>query len=194
MRIRAIFKFLVVCSLGALGYEVAASENDASSPGSSITIASLDVARYLGTWYEIAKYPNRFQKRCASDDMATYALRNDGSVRVVNQCRLENGESHQVTGAARQIGGANSPKFEVRFAPAWLSFIPAVWGDYWIVDLDDAYQLAAVSEPERKYLWILSRRPTVSKQQYEELLERLAKKGFDTQKLVLTRQGGKPEK
>lgn len=148
----------------------------------------------MGTWYEIAKYPNRFQKRCAADDKAEYSLKNDGTVQVVNRCKLENGESHQVTGTARQVGETNSPKFEVRFAPAWLSFISAVWGDYWVVDLDEAYQLAAVSEPERKYLWILSRRPTVAKQQYENLLERLEKKGFDTQKLVLTRQEGRSEK
>jgi apolipoprotein D and lipocalin family protein len=190
MKIKQLEKAIFLCFLGVLSYAGIASDGTSSPAGPLAAIASIDVGRYIGTWYEIAKYPNRFQKQCATDDRAEYSLRSDGTVQVINRCKLENGESHQVTGTARQIDGATSPKFEVRFAPAWLSFIPAVWGDYWVIDLDDAYQLAAVSEPKRQYLWILSRQPTVSKQQYEKLLERLEQKGFDTQKLVPTKQEG----
>lgn len=101
---------------------------------------------------------------------------------------LESGEMNEAIGAAKQVGAPTSPKLKVRFAPAWLSFIPLVWGDYWVIDLDDNYELAAVSEPSRDYLWILSRTPKVDPKSYESLLRRLAGKGFDVQKLEVTRQ------
>ena len=89
---------------------------------------------------------------------------------------------------ARQPDGPASPKLEVRFAPAILSFIPKVWGDYWVIDLDAAYTLAAVSEPKREYLWILSRTPTVDPVAYDALLKRLAAQGLDMKRLVPTKQ------
>ena len=110
------------------------------------------------------------------------------SVRVVNRCNTEGGQAKEAAGVARQIGAASSPKLEVRFAPAWLSFIPFLWGDYWVIGLDPDYQLAAVSEPKREYLWVLSRTPEVNAAAYEALLARLEKKGFDLRKLERTRQ------
>ena len=152
------------------------------------TIASLDIARYMGTWHEIARYPNRFQRQCAGGSHARYTLQPEGRVEVINRCRLEDGSLNEAIGQARQVGGAGSPKLEVRFAPAWLSFIPAVWGNYWVVDLDPAYLLVAVSEPKREYLWVLSRTPRVEAGAYRALLERLERQGFDLGKLETTRQ------
>ena len=151
-------------------------------------IEALDVSRYMGTWYELAKFPNRFQKKCISNTKAEYSLKKDRSVQVINRCKLENGEMDEAVGVARQVGDATSPIFEVRFAPAWLSFIPAVWGDYWIIDLDKDYQLVAISEPTRKYLWVLSRKSKVDQETYQRLLVRLANKGFDVSKLDITIQ------
>lgn len=153
------------------------------------TIATLDTARYVGTWYEIAKYPNIFQRKCLSNTVAQYSAQQDGTIRVANRCTEEGGKVAQAIGAARQPGGPGSPKLEVRFAPAWLSMLPLVWGNYWVIDLDPGYTLAAVSEPKRDYLWILSRTPTVAPQAYAALLQRLAAQGFDTTKLVPTPQG-----
>jgi apolipoprotein D and lipocalin family protein len=147
------------------------------------TIDQLDVPRYMGTWHEIAKFPNRFQRKCVSDTSAEYTARPDGTVQVVNRCRVDDGELTEAVGQARQIGGPTSPRLQVRFAPAWLSWLPLVWGDYWIVDLAPDYQLAAVSEPERKYLWILSRTRPVDPARYEALLQRLARQGLDITKL-----------
>lgn len=152
------------------------------------TIAALDVPRYMGTWYEIAKFPNRFQKKCAGFTKATYSTLPGGTLQVANSCRTADGKTDEAIGAARQVGGAASPKLKVRFAPAFLSFIPMVWGDYWVIDLDPGYQLAAVSEPKREYLWILSRTPRVDKAVYDALLARLAAKGLDVGKLELTKQ------
>ncbi len=154
------------------------------------TIERLDVARYMGTWYEIAKYPNGFQRQCATDTQAQYRPREDGQLDVINRCRQASGERIEAVGRARQIGAADSPKLEVRFAPAWLSWLPMVWGNYWVIDLDPAYQLVAVSEPSREYLWVLSRTPTVDAAAYQALLARLQAQGFDLSKLERTAQPG----
>jgi apolipoprotein D and lipocalin family protein len=107
----------------------------------------------------------------------------------LNRCRNESGEFDEALGQARQIGGSSSPRLKVRFAPVWLSFLPFVWGDYWVIDLDADYQLAAVSEPKREYLWILSRTPQPNAQQYTALLDRLRAKGLDVGRLEPTRHG-----
>jgi apolipoprotein D and lipocalin family protein len=169
---------LAVVSTAALG--------DPKTPLKSV--ASLDVSRYLGKWYEIAKFPNRFQKKCVSDTSADYALLSDGSLSVLNQCRQTDGNWDKALGQAKQVGGTKSAKLKVRFAPAWLEFIPFVWGDYWVIDLDDQYQLVAVSEPTREYLWILSRTPFVEAFRYDELLLRLAGMGLDIERLEKTIQ------
>ncbi len=152
------------------------------------TIASLDVSRYLGTWYEIAKFPNWFQKKCTSNTKAVYTAKPDGNLRVLNSCKTASGETSEAEGLARQIGAKDSPKLEVRFAPEWLSFLPLVWGDYWVIDLDPQYQVAAVSDPRREYLWVLSRTPQLDPQVYTDLLQRLKQQQFDIQKLELSSQ------
>ena len=171
----------------------AASAQTSAPPEPLQTIARLDVGRYLGTWYEIAKYPNRFQRQCVADTSALYRLRDDGQLDVINRCRQANGEVAEAVGRARQDGPADSPKLKVRFAPAWLSWLPMVWGNYWVIDLDTDYQLVAVSEPSREYLWVLSRTPTVEAGAYQALLGRLREKGFDLTRLEPTAQTGKSD-
>jgi apolipoprotein D and lipocalin family protein len=158
------------------------------SPAPLEAIASLDVARYMGTWYEVAKYPNWFQKRCIANTSATYAVQPNGMLQVLNRCQKEDGSITDALGEAKQVGDTNSPKLKVRFAPAWLSFLPFVWGNYWVIDLDPQYQLAAVSEPSRKYLWILSRTQTVEPKAYDALLQRLKEKGFNLDAIEISKQ------
>lgn len=150
------------------------------------SIESLDLQRYLGQWYEVAKFPNWFQKKCKTDTKAYYALSPNGRVQVLNSCRMEGGKVTEAMGEAVLVGEAKSAKLKVRFAPEWLSFLPWVWGDYWVVDLDDAYQLAAISEPRREYLWILSRSPEPGDKALNELMLRLIAKGFDLSPLERT--------
>ena len=180
-----ILAFAVTACLLASGNTLA---QEAIKAETLTSIEALDVPRYMGRWYEIAKYPNSFQKKCIGFTSAEYALAADGEVSVTNRCRLENGETSEAIGTARQIGEASSPKLKVRFAPAWLSWLPWVWGNYWVIDLDANYQLVAVSEPTREYLWILSRTPKVTKEAYDALLQRLNAKGFDLRKLETTVQ------
>lgn len=179
-RLGALLLVALTCAAGSAQAEPAALQ----------PIARLDVPRYLGTWYEVAKFPNWFQRKCVADTSANYQLLADGSVEVLNQCRQKNGEMQQALGAARQIGPATSPKLQVRFAPAWLSVLPFVWGNYWVIDLDERYELVAISEPKREYLWVLSRNPQVEPARYQALLGRLKALGLDTDKLEVTVQRG----
>ena len=159
-----------------------------ATPAPVRTIASLDVPRYMGTWYEIAKFPNRFQRNCVAGTRAQYLAQGDGTVQVLNSCTTADGGMIDALGLAKQVGGATSPKLQVRFAPAWLSWLPMVWGDYWVIDLDADYKLAAVSDAQREYLWVLSRTPQVNTNTYKALLTRLQAQGFDVQRLESTQQ------
>ena len=166
----------------------AQAQSSEASPAPLEAITSLDVSRYMGTWYEVAKYPNWFQKRCIANTSATYAAQPNGMLQVLNRCQKEDGSMSEALGAAKQVGDTNSPKLKVRFAPAWLSFLPFVWGNYWVIDLDSQYQLAAVSEPSRKYLWILSRTQTVEPKAYEALMQRLKQQGFNLDAIEISKQ------
>ena len=173
----------VIAIGGILGLSLLLPGPRAAAAEPLTAVSSIDLPRYMGTWYEISKYPNWFQKKCQSDTSANYGPQSDGSVRVVNRCKMADGNWAEAVGQAVQVGGADSPKLQVRFAPWWLSFLPMVWGDYWVIDLDDGYRLAAVSEPSRTYLWVLSRTPSVDAAAYRDLLKRLEAKGFDLTKL-----------
>ncbi|WP_235333878.1 lipocalin family protein [Aquabacterium sp. NJ1] len=188
----AFFCLCGLCCMSAqaqsVGHEPVPGSDGQPGEGTLQAIPSLDLPRYMGSWFEIAKFPNRFQRKCTGATRADYSLQADGGVQVINRCRVDSGETIEVIGAGRQLGPATSPKLEVRFAPAWLSFLPFVWGDYWVIDLDAQYQLVAVSEPKREYLWILSRTPHVAPKDYQALLARLSKMGFDLSKLEATKQ------
>ena len=158
-----------------------------AEPAPLQSVPSVDVPRYMGTWHEIAKYPNWFQRKCASSTQATYTLQADGRVQVLNRCKTDKGEWTEALGAARQIGGPNSARLKVRFAPEWLSFITLVWGDYWIIELDPDYQWVVVSEPKREYLWILSRTPQMPAAIYQDLLGKLHDRGFDLKQIEPSR-------
>jgi apolipoprotein D and lipocalin family protein len=150
------------------------------------TIAELNVPRYMGTWYEVAKFPNRFQVKCIANTRARYLAQTDGTVQVPNSCLTADGSTIDALGVAQQVGGSTSPKLQVRFAPAWLGWLPQVWGDYWVIDLDADYQMAAVSDATREFLWILSRNPQVSAKAYSAMVERLKAQHFDVHKLERT--------
>lgn len=141
-------------------------------------VAALDIDRYAGQWHEIAHLPVSFQKKCVGDITATYSLRRDGRITVLNGCRVEDGSRVEAEGVARPV--ANEPgQLQVRFAPDWLSWVPLVWADYWVIALDPEYQWAVVGEPDRKYLWILSRAPSMPRRQLEQLKARAEAMGYD---------------
>jgi apolipoprotein D and lipocalin family protein len=155
-------------------------------------VPGMDLSRYMGTWYEVARLPFRFQDRCVGDVTATYAAQSDGSVGVVNRCRTEDGTVTEARGVARKAdAGGPDTKLRVRFAPAWLSFLPFVWGDYWVIDLAPDYSYAAVGEPGRKYLWILSRTPSMEEATLQHVLEKVRENGYDLARLIRTRNSAR---
>ena len=148
-------------------------------------VAALDLARYVGLWHEIARYPNWFQRNCAGDVTATYTLRDDGMVGVLNVCRKAEGETIRAEGVARRPDAVRAPaKLEVRFAPDWLAWLPLVWADYWVVDLAPDYSHVLVGEPTREYFWILARASRLDDATYARLLERAKALGYDPARLV----------
>jgi len=157
-----------------------------------LVVPDVDLNRYMGRWYEIARLPNSFQRKCVSDVTATYTLQDDGTVQVVNRCRMEDGEFSEVTGKARRATteGPNS-KLEVRFAPSWLSFLPFVWGDYWIIVLAPDYSYAAIGDPDRKYLWILARTPSLDETTMQKIMAQIKENGYDLADLQRTKNEGK---
>ena len=161
----------------------------AEQPKALAVVPSVDLSRYTGKWYEIARLPNRFQKNCAGDVTAVYSLLADNQMKVVNGCRQKNGQTDQAEGQARLANkrGPNSI-LEVRFAPAWLSWMSAVWGDYWIIDLADDYSYSVVGTPDRKYLWVLARTPNLDEAIYQRILQQTAAQGFAVAQLVQTPQ------
>jgi apolipoprotein D and lipocalin family protein len=151
------------------------------------TVDAVDIDRYLGDWFELARFPNRFQRECDSDVRATYARRPDGNIAVVNRCRRADGRITEARGVARVVDPRTRAKLKVRFAPAILSFLPAVWGDYWIIGLAPDYSWAVVGSGDRKYLWILGRTPNLDASEFIAAVGIARSAGFEVDRLVNTR-------
>ena len=168
----------------ALAGAGAASAGAQDAPSPVAAIPSLDLQRYAGLWHEIARLPNWFQRRCVADVTANYELV-DGGIKVVNECRAADSSRVRAEGEAR-LADRDGPasKLRVRFAPSFLSFLPFVWGDYWVLDLTDDYSAALVGTPDRRYLWILARQPTLDTATYTRLVDTAAREGFDVARLV----------
>jgi apolipoprotein D and lipocalin family protein len=172
-RVGAVWAGVIVLALVGLH---ARAENAALK-----TVAHVDLEQYIGKWYEVARYPNRFERECARDVTAEYAERPGGEISVVNQCVKADGGMKRSEGRAKVVDKASNAKLKVTF------FWP-FYGDYWVIDLGEHYEYAVVSEPSRKYLWILSRTPSLDAGTYAAIVGRLKEKGFDVGRLAKTEQ------
>jgi apolipoprotein D and lipocalin family protein len=146
------------------------------------TVDNVELGRYTGRWYEIARYPNSFETGCMGVT-ADYALREDGRISVVNTC-VEgslDGNVRLIEGVARVVDRTTNAKLAV-------TFFPPFEGDYWILELGEDYEYAVVGDPSRRFLWILSREPTLDEVLYEDILGRLPEKGYDPDRLELVPQ------
>jgi apolipoprotein D and lipocalin family protein len=141
---------------------------------------SVDLQRYLGRWYEIARYEQGFQKGCEGVT-ADYSLRSDGSINVVNRCRKPGGKTSEARGRAKIVDLQTNAKLKV-------SFFGPFYGDYWVLDRDDDYRWAIVGEGSGRYLWILHRDPTPAEAEVERLISRVRDLGYDTSLLLRTKQ------
>jgi apolipoprotein D and lipocalin family protein len=160
-----------------------------SSAQELTVVDSVDLQQYVGTWYEIARLPNRFQEECTGNVTATYTILESGEIKVVNRCQKEKDEYSEAEGIAHRASNEEpNSKLKVRFAPSFLSFLPFVWGNYWIIDLAPDYSYAVIGEPNREYLWVLARTPKLEENIFQEILGRVKKQGYDLKELIYTKQ------
>ncbi len=149
-----------------------------------VALPSLNVPAYMGTWYQVAWFPNRFQKQCVSDTAATYRQLPGGEVEVKNQCRLADGKMDSVVGLAKPSASAlrgtqlEPAQLQVSFLPPALRWLP-IWGSYWVLRLADDGRYAVVSEPQREFLWVLSRTPSLAAADETAIRSYLQQQGFD---------------
>lgn len=147
------------------------------SPSPPATVAQVDLSRYAGTWYELAKIPNRFQSQCVANATAQYTRRSDGTIGVVNRCEMQSGTIDEVRGVARVVDRQTNARLEVSFFSI-LGWRP-VWGDYWILELGPRYDYVLVGTPDRQYGWLLSRTPALPPATRAAIDARLRELGYD---------------
>jgi len=176
--------FIVVILFSACSIITIVKAQDMNN--SPVTVDSVDLTKYAGLWYEIAKIPNRFQKSCARNTTAEYKLRADGNIDVINKCVEENGNINEAKGIAEVVDTTTNAKLEVSFVR--ILGIQLFWGDYWIIGLDKDYKYAVVGTPSRKYGWILSRTPGLSTGNMNTIYNILREQGYNPKDFVLTEQ------
>lgn len=170
-----MFKFLFVLGL-ILSFTACA----ANSSSTVRTVSYVDIPSYMGTWYEITKFPNSFQKKCLATK-AEYQLRKDGKVAVKNTCKQRKGEN-TANAIARIADKTTNAKLKVSFVP-FLNRFGLFAGDYWILDLAPDYSYVLVGSPSREFLWILSRSPKLDQNIIESLKDVALREGFDITRL-----------
>ena len=184
MKCQTILKYVsTVCLLSFYPPHLVSAQSNSSQP---IPVNTVDLTKYAGLWYEIAKIPNRFQRKCTSNTTATYTIRDDGRIDVLNQCTKQDNSVIQAKGIAKIVDSQSNAKLKVSFVR--LLGISLFWGDYWIIGLDENYQYAIVGTPSRKYGWILSREPRITDEQRDEIYAILEKQGYDSQDFKVTEQ------
>ena len=153
------------------------------------SVESLDLDRYCGLWFEIGRLPLRWEDAEASDITAEYSLDDDGTVRVDNRCIDKTGAPSQAVGRATPVSGRPG-RLQVTFLPGLLRWIPFAKGDYWVLKVDEAYTVALVGSPDRKYLWLLAREPHIDPATESAYLDEATRQGFDLAGWIVPSQSG----
>jgi apolipoprotein D and lipocalin family protein len=172
--------------IGLAGLLSAGSGRSLAEGAPPVPVPQVDLDRYAGRWYEIAKIPNWFQRSCVGGTTADYAVRPDGMIDVVNRCLQKDGTAKEARGVARVENEKTRSELKVSFVRfLWRRWF---WGDYWIIGLDPDYQYAVVGTPDRKYGWILARRPKLDPSQFSAVNRILEQQGYDPADFEMTRQ------
>ncbi|MEE1190375.1 MAG: lipocalin family protein [Bacteroidales bacterium] len=173
-----VLLLLSVFLIGTIGISCQTNKNNKTM--NTTTVSNLDVNRFIGSWYEIARYEHSFEKGM-THVKANYSLLPDGTIRVLNS-GMKNGKKKEIEGKARKKKDSNSnSKLEV-------SFFLWFYSDYFVFELDDNYQYAVIGSSSDKYLWILSRTPQLPQSTINDLLIKIKKRGYDTSKLYFVPQ------
>lgn len=189
---RLIGLVLITASLSgptmAWGPGVSAQTTSPAADGITVAavqpVPAVDLERFLGSWYEIARIPAWFQNRCVKDTTALYQLRTDGKITVTNRCITRKGDIDQAVGLARVLDPATKARLQVSFVSllGWRPF----WGDYWIIGLDPDYRWLVVGDPRRQYGWILSRTSVMEPALLEAAFQSLERNGYGRGRFVFT--------
>lgn len=153
-------------------------------PNPPKTVASVDLARFQGTWHEIARLPMIYQRDCITSE-AQYRLEEDGDMAVLNRCRNAKGQWQEAEGTAWPQEEGQTSRLWVRFHN-WVSFL-LPWmtkGHYWVLYLDEGYQMALVGSPDRQFLWLLAREPQLSQVNRDVLLKVATEQGYEVKSLI----------
>ena len=182
MRIAARMRLLIALAAAATlsGCATIFSKHPVGNDDVPEPAKSVDLARYAGTWYELARYEQSFQKGCEGVT-ATYTLRDDGRIGVLNRCRKPDGDIDTASGKAKVVDPATNAKLKV-------SFFGPFYGDYWVLDRGEDYDWAIVGDPSGRYLWVLSREAVPGAETLGKLEARAAALGYDTGYLRRTEQ------
>ncbi|WP_374663754.1 lipocalin family protein [Acinetobacter sp.] len=151
-------------------------------------VEKVELDKYLGVWYEVARKPMSFQNKCDRDVTATYTLNENGNIQVDNRCVMKNGKAAEAQGEAFVQNAPFNSKLKVSFLPEAIRWIPAGRGDYWILKIDEHYQTVLVGEPRRNYMWVLSRTPHPDPSVINEYLEYAKSVGYDLKDIIHTKQ------
>ena len=143
------------------------------------SVPQVDLARYVGTWHEVARFPMYFQNQCVGDVTANYSQMDNGKIKVLNRCRTQDGDFTEAEGSAGVVDNTNNSQLKVSFFWPFRS-------DYWIIGLDPEYRWAVVGNPDRKYLWILSRSKTMTPSDLAAAKASAIAQGFDLTKLMMS--------
>jgi apolipoprotein D and lipocalin family protein len=174
-------------------FTASASQGFQSTEVSSLppveTVGSVDLNKYLGTWYEIASIPQWFQKKCDSNTQAAYSLDSDGKIVVSNSCKTKEGLTEVAEGRAKVVDTVTNSKLKVTFVK-FFGWCFLFGGNYWIIDLPADYSYVVVGDPSRGYAWILSRTPALSGEKMILAEAALKKQGYDTCQLLTSLQDG----
>jgi apolipoprotein D and lipocalin family protein len=180
MNRKVLFPALALAALALSGCATVFSKHPVGNSAVPQPAKSVELNRYLGKWYELARYEQGFQKDCEGVT-ADYALREDGMISVLNRCRKLDGKISDATGRAKIVDAATNAKLKV-------SFFGPFFGDYWVLDRADDYSWAIVGEPSGRYLWILSRDANPGQARLDKLIGRAKALGYDTSMLRITQQ------
>ena len=178
-------KFIAACAVSTLAIGLFAQEKGPLPPQ---TVATMDTAKYMGAWFEVARFANPFQNQCVGKVAANYRLQDNGRIEVTNSCDVANGPREVTMGEVKLGSAGQNTQLRVSFLPKYIRWLPVGWGDYWVIDLASDYRYAVVSDPNRKYLWLLSRTPTLTAADRQAIESKLQAQSYDTRKLVNTPQ------
>jgi len=167
-------------------YLAACSSPQEKSLPDLVTVQQVDIKKYIGIWYEIAKIPNSFQDQCAYGTTAEYKIDEDGDIIVTNSCYDKEGKPDVAEGLAKVVDKNTKAKLEVSFFS--ILGIRPIWGDYWIIGLDENYQWAVVGTPSRKYGWILSRTPSLPDDTIKEIFSLLKAQNYNLADFEMSEQ------